>query len=154
MREGKYVGNKAPYGYERVKIEHDKGYTLSPIPEQAEIVKYIYQLYANGLDGEEMGVNKIVRCLNEMNIPAQKRPDWSPSSVQGILQNPVYIGKVWWNHRKQVKRSIDGNIVKERPRAEKYDLYDGLHPAIIDEALFYEVQEKRRKTLQGRLVIT
>lgn len=145
VREGKYVGNKPPYGYARVKIEHDKGYTLSPIPEQAEIVKYIYQLYANGLDGEEMGVSKIVRCLNEMNIPAQKRPDWSPSSVQGILQNPVYIGKVWWNHRKQVKHSVDGSIVKERPRAETYELYSGLHPAIIDEALFHEVQEKRRK---------
>lgn len=145
VREGKYVGNQPPYGYERIKIKNDKGYTLVPVPEQAEIVKYIFHLYADGLDGEDMGVGKIVRCLNDMKIPAQKRPDWTPSSVQGILQNPVYIGKVWWNHRKQVKRSVDGRVVKERPRADSYDLYDGLHPAIIDEKLFDRVQIKRQK---------
>lgn len=145
VREGKYAGNRPPYGYERVKLEHEKGFTLSPIPEQAEIVKYIYQLYVYGLDGEQMGVSKIVRLLNNMKIPAQTRPDWTAATVQGILQNPVYIGKIRWNHRKQIKRSVNGNIVRERPRTEQCDLYDGLHPAIIDEELFQKAQKMRRK---------
>ncbi len=145
VREGKYAGNKPPYGYQRVKLEHEKGFTLSPVPEQAEVVKHIYQLYVHGLDGEQMGVSKIVRRLNNMKIPAQNRPDWTDSTVLGILQNPVYIGKIWWNHRKQVKRSIDGHIVRERPRAEQYDLYDGLHPAIISEELFERAQAIRKK---------
>ena len=62
VKEGKYCGNKPPYGYERVKLEKEKGFTLRPIPDQAEIVKMIYTWYAG--DGcEQIGVAKIVRKL-------------------------------------------------------------------------------------------
>jgi len=30
VKEGKYIGNKSPYGYVRKKLEHDKGFTLVP----------------------------------------------------------------------------------------------------------------------------
>ena len=49
VQEGKYCGNKPPYGYRRVKLEHTKGYSLEPIPEQAEIVKLIYNWYTYGI---------------------------------------------------------------------------------------------------------
>ena len=42
VKEGKYCGNQPPYGYERIKLEHEKGFSLRPIPEQAEVVKLIY----------------------------------------------------------------------------------------------------------------
>ena len=45
-QEGRYVTSIPPYGYVRKKIEHDRGYTLEPYPEQAEIVKMIFDLYA------------------------------------------------------------------------------------------------------------
>ena len=48
IKEGKYVGSIPPYGYERTKLERDKGYTLSPDPEQAPVVKMIYELYTKG----------------------------------------------------------------------------------------------------------
>ena len=38
VKEGKYVGNKPPYGYRRVKLSKEKGFTLEPIPEQANVV--------------------------------------------------------------------------------------------------------------------
>ena len=69
VREGKYVGNRPPYGYERVKIPNDKGFTLSPIPEQAKIVKYVYDLYAYGLYGEEMGTAKIENSTTCRYLP-------------------------------------------------------------------------------------
>ena len=37
--EGKYISSIAPYGYKRVKLENEKGFTLEPIPEEAEVVK-------------------------------------------------------------------------------------------------------------------
>ena len=43
VKEGKYVGSKPPYGYARIKLPHDKGFTLSPIPEQARVVQMIYE---------------------------------------------------------------------------------------------------------------
>ena len=99
VKEGKYCGNKPPYGYERVKLEKEKGYTLRPVQTQAEIVKMIYTWYAG--DGcEQIGVAKIARKLNEMGIETALGGDWTPASIQGILTNPVYIGKIRWNGRK------------------------------------------------------
>ena len=37
--EGKYISSIAPYGYKRVKLENEKGFTLEPVPEEAEVVK-------------------------------------------------------------------------------------------------------------------
>lgn len=48
LREGKYIAGTAPYGYQRVRIPQQKGYTLEPIPEQAEIVQEIFRLYTVG----------------------------------------------------------------------------------------------------------
>ena len=41
-KEGKYCGSKPPYGYSRVKLVGEKGWTLQPVPDQAEIVKLIF----------------------------------------------------------------------------------------------------------------
>lgn len=138
VKEGKYVGNIPPYGYVRKKLEDQKGYTLEPHPEQADIVKLIFKWYTSGI-----GVSLIVRKLNEMNAPTAKGGDWVNSTIQGMLRNPVYIGKVRWNSRPQVKKVVDGEIVKERPRADKDDwvIVDGLHPAIIDEDTFELAQQ-------------
>ena len=145
VREGKYVGNKPPYGYVRVKLTAEKGYTLEPLPEQAEVVRLIYDLYVNGFDGDQMGVGKIVRHLNNLHIPSQNRASWVPSSIMGILGNPVYAGKVVWNRRKSVKRIVNGKVMLTRPRATEYDIYPGKHPAIISEEIWNKAQIIRQK---------
>lgn len=144
VKEGKYCGNKPPYGYERVKLEKEKGYTLRPVPAQAEIVKMIYTWYAG--DGcEQIGVAKIVRKLNDMGIESALGGDWTPASIQGILTNPVYIGKIRWNGRKTVKTIQNGQVVKTRPRSRDVLICEGLHPAIIPNDLYNSVQEIRQK---------
>lgn len=144
VKEGKYCGNKPPYGYERVKLEKEKGYTLRPVPAQSEIVKMIYTWYAG--DGcEQIGVAKITRKLNEMGIESSLGGDWTPASIQGILTNPVYIGKIRWNGRKTVKTIQNGQVIKTRPRSKDTLICEGLHPAIISEVLYDSVQEIRKK---------
>ncbi len=143
-KEGKYVGSKPPYGYERIKLHGEKGYTLSPLPNQSQIVSLIYQWYVHGIDGERLGVSKIVRRLNDLHIPAATGGDWVPASVQGILSNPVYIGKIVWNRRKTVKKVEDGRVISQRPRSNDYLLSDGLHPGIVPEDLFYAAQDLRK----------
>lgn len=132
VKEGKYLGSKPPYGYIRIN-DKSKGFTLELHPEQAPIVKMIFDLYTIGENGKRLGVSLIARKLNDMNIPAQKGI-WVNSSIQTILRNPVYAGKIRWNSRKSVKKVIDGKIKIERPRAKQEDwiIVDGLHPAIID----------------------
>ena len=144
VKEGKYCGNKPPYGYERVKLEKEKGYTLRPVPAQAEVVKMIYTWYAG--DGcEQIGVAKIVRKLNGMRIESALGSDWTPASIQGILTNPVYIGKIRWNGRKTVKTIQNGQVVKARPRSKDVLVCDGMHPAIISDNLYNSAQEIRQK---------
>lgn len=47
-REGRFIGNVAPYGYERFKLD-GRGWSLRIVPEQAEIVRMIFDLYNSGL---------------------------------------------------------------------------------------------------------
>ena len=149
VKEGKYVGNKAPYGYSRIKLENDKGYTLEPNPQQAPIVKMIFEFYTKGelgRDGsfENMGVSKIVQKLNELKIPTVSGCAWVSSTVQGILHNPVYIGKIRWNARPTRQKMIDGQAVKERPRAKAEDwiLANGLHEPLIDNHTWESAQSR------------
>lgn len=150
VKEGKYVGNKTPYGYVRVKLEHDKGYTLSPQPEQAPVVKMIFSLYADGQSTaggtEEMGISKIVRKLNELGIAPAHGDAWVNASIRGMLGNPVYVGKIRWNARPTKKRMVDGQLVRERPRAKESEwvLADGLHEPLIDRKIWEKVQDKLR----------
>jgi len=148
IQEGKYVANQPPYGYMRVKLEKQKGWSLEANPEQAEIVQMIFNLYTHGEpqgDGsyKRLGVGLIVRRLNRMGIPAQKGGLWVTASVRDILINPVYIGKLRWNWRPAVKKMISGEIKIERPRAEIDEciVVDGLHKGIISADVFMETQE-------------
>lgn len=144
VKEGKYVGNKTPYGYERIKLENQKGFTLRPIPEQASVVKNIFEWYVYGKDGNEFGVSRIVRYLNDLHIPTTTGRDWVNATVQGMLQNPVYAGCVRWNGRKTVKTVVNGTVVRSRPRNNDNCLIvKGLHPSIISQELFDAAQKKR-----------
>lgn len=131
VKEGKYLGNKPPYGYIRKKLEKQKGYTLIPHPEQSNIVRLIFDLYTRQ---QRIGVSLIVRQLNEMKIPTANGGPWVPSTIQSILYNPVYIGKIRWNARPAVKKMKNGELIRERPRAKKKDILvvDGLHQPVID----------------------
>lgn len=150
-KEGKYVGNKPPYGYERVPIAGDSGFTLAPIEEQADVVRLIYDLYTHGErqpDGtcRKIGTTLIAKKLNALHIPAKSGDAWSANSVRGVLVNPVYAGKVRWNFRPAIKRIKNGEMTKSRPMAKdgEYILVDGLHPAIVSEKLFQQAQERFR----------
>jgi len=148
VKEGKYVGNQPPYGYERVKLKKEKGWSLEPVKEEAEVVRMIYESYINGEvlpDGshKRLGVSLIVKRLNKMKIPAKKGGIWVTASVRDILINPVYAGKIRWNWRPVVKKMTDGNVTACRPRAKTEDciITEGLHEAIVEESVWNEAQE-------------
>lgn len=139
VNEGKYVGSIAPFGYDRVKIKNDKGYTLEP-NEEARIVKMMFNWYAY----TDMNFYDVMRKLNELGEKPRITDKWSISAVKDILSNPVYIGKIKWNSRKVVKEYKNGKIVERRPRNQEYILVDGLHPALTDIDTWNIVQEKRK----------
>lgn len=158
IKEGKYVSNKAPYGYERTKIDNDKGFTLRIIPEQAEVIRNIFQWYTDGIllpDGtkKRIGVSLIARELNRRHLKAATGGVWTSQTIRDILINPVFYGKVRWNWRPTKKRMIDGAVVIERPRSNDFMLYDGLHEQIISEQTFNMAQhfmnQNKRRPIRG-----
>lgn len=146
IHEGKYISSVPPYGYDRIKLENDKGYSLKPNKEQAEVVKLIYSLYTEGLlqsDGtyKLLGTYAIARYLDSLGVKSQKGNLWSPASIKDILKNPVYIGKICWQRRKEITIIENGIKKKTRPNAKDYILVDGLHEGIINPELFNLAQK-------------
>lgn len=133
--EGKFVGSTPPYGYDRLKITGEKGYTLAP-NQEADVVRLIYNLYISGL-----GMTSISNKLDEMQIKPRYRENWSKSTISDILKNPVYIGKIRWSFRQDKRQNIDGKLVSRRTKNTDCILVEGLHPAIVSIEDFTNVQK-------------
>ena len=141
--EGKYINAIAPYGYKKVKLPNEKGFTLEPDPEEAPAVKKIFELYLN-----HAGTKLIANELNDRKIPTRHGALWTSSTISNIITNPIYMGKIRRGWSKQIK-SLENGVVKKRVKRstnmEEYHIYPGLHPALIDEDVFYDVQAIREK---------
>lgn len=137
---GNFIGNRAPYGYNKIAIPEGKKkcHTLEINPDEAPVVKLIFDLYLKGY-----GTFKIMDRLHELGIRPPRGKSWAQTTIGTILANEHYIGKIRWDHKKTVKTVKDGEIITSRPTAENYLLYPGKHPAIIDEEVFYAVQKKK-----------
>lgn len=148
-KEGKWVSGPAPYGYEKIRVPNDKGWTLRPVEAEADIVRFIFRLYTSGEEGEggevkKLGTYSLAVRLDRMGVaPPGDAPCWSSTTIQSILENPVYIGKIRWNVHKTKKRVVNNAVRVERYTAptEEQVYVDGLHPAIVDEAVFLAAQE-------------
>ena len=137
VKEGKFVGNIPPYGYNRQKIEKGKGYMLVPNKNEAPVVQKIFELYTQRLKGYAY----IATYLNKHEIPPRKAQAWTGPSIRDILHNPVYFGKMRWGYRSQNKKIVDGTITISRPKSSEYPLYDGLHQPLISEDVFNAARE-------------
>ena len=133
VKEGKYLGNKPPYGYKRQKLPRQKGWTLEP-NENANIVKMIFDMFTI----QRIGCTKIANQLNSLTCPTISGKPWANSTIRGILTNPIYAGWIRWGNRAQTKTASNGKINKSRPRAnaDNIVLAKGLHPAIITQEQF------------------
>lgn len=139
--EGKYINSIAPYGYTRIKLPNEKGYTLEPHPEEADVIKKIFSLFLN-----HAGTKIIANYLNDHQIPTRHGGLWTYSTISNIITNPIYMGKIRRGWSKQVKTIENGQVkkhIKRHKNLEDYQVYDGLHPALISEDQFMLAQEIR-----------
>lgn len=146
IKEGKYVCSQPPYGYNRVKLQGEKGYTLEINPDEAKVVEMIFDLYIHGEkleDGtyKKTGTGLIAKRLNELQFRTRSGNLWSQVTIRDMLINPVYCGKLRWNFRQEKKTMRDGQIIVSRPRNEDVIIVDGLHPAIISDEVFAQAQQ-------------
>lgn len=148
VKEGNFVGGVAPYGYKKIKLS--KGYSLEVIPEQAETVKQIFEWYCHGEqqpDGSyrQLGTDAIAARLDALGIKPTVKDRWSKATIQDMLKNPTYTGKVFFGQRKDVKSSINGQIVTKRIYDPEHIIAQGKHEAIIDDKTFLLAASIRRE---------
>ena len=125
---------KPPLGYKIVT----KGEPPVIVPEEAKIVEYIFDKYVN----ERSGIFDIARSLNVIGAKTSQGKAFSRRSVEYILQNPTYCGKIRWN------RTL--NATNEIKPKEEWILTQGTHPAIISEELFNAAQERYKNEYHPR----
>lgn len=133
-RSGEWCGGMAPLGYYRVPMEGTENSSrkksrLEVEETEAETVRLIYELYASG-----KGYKAIVGYLNQRGYKTKRGNAFSVAQLRTILTNPVYIGKVRFNVRRDWNEKRRNNINPEPIIA------DGIHEAIITEEQWNQVQ--------------
>lgn len=139
---GNYIFSKPPYGFDKIKVKDGKKEcpTLKENPEQANVVRMVFDMYGN----KGMGRMVICRRLDELGIKPTNGKTWSPSAIREMLLNVHYIGKVKWNWRPGVTIVEDGKFKKTRREnsVEEYFVFEGRHEGIVPQELFDKVQER------------
>lgn len=146
-KEGKYMGSIAPYGYERVKIKGEKGYTLKIVEEEAQYVRMIFDLYLY----EGLGYHNIRNRLNELGVQTRTGVEWSGAVVKAMLKNPVYAGLIKCSERKRIKSMVDGRVVERQTYLKDFPIYQGLHEPIVSVDEWKRVKEISAKNNRGNI---
>lgn len=140
-REGKWNGGQAPFGYRLVKDEKGKGH-LEIDEDEAEIVRIIFHEYTkNG-----KGVHAIASWLNTQGYRKKIRGNskyehFAPGTVKNIIRNPVYAGKIAFGRRRTTPVKGERNVYR-MVKQDNFDIYEGEHDAIIDEATWDAAQKR------------
>lgn len=100
VKAGKFVGGKAPYGYQLVPSGEVSNHgrllkKLEIVEEHAKVVRQIYSLAVY----QGMGYDKIAKHLNQQGTPAITTNEWKAGTIRSILTNPVYMGYLALNRR-------------------------------------------------------
>lgn len=140
MRQGKFLGSLAPYGYQ--KSAQDR-YRLEPKEEEALVVRRIFYERARGAS-----LRAIAKNLDEQGfLPpggrkgCRRQMCWHKSTVGRILKNPVYIGCTVQGKQKNIP------LTKHRralPPCE-WVWVEGTHPALVEREIFHLVNREGEK---------
>ncbi|BAU29607.1 DNA invertase Pin-like site-specific DNA recombinase [Aneurinibacillus soli] len=133
-KDGKSITRKPPYGYTR-----DENLKLHPNPEEAQIVRKIFELAAEG-----NGRQAVAKKLEQLSIKPPEGNLWEQSTISYIVKNEVYLGHIVWGKHKYSKRN--GKRVKKSVPPELWVRHEDAHEAIISKELF----EQANLAITGR----
>ena len=156
-RAGKYLSSGV-YGY--AKDPHDKN-KLIPDPETAPIVRRIFSMTVSGIS-----FRAIARTLSSEGIltPAAvkgvsprketTRPtDWSATTINGIIRNPAYLGKLVYGKSRKVSYKSKKQIASPE---DQLIVTEGTHEPIVNQDVWNlanEIANRHRKAAaQGRRI--
>lgn len=150
-RQGRWNGGIClGYKSEAVNPDNLNDTRLVIVPDEAIIIRKIFNLYASG-----KGLRAIANSLNKEGYKTKRGNSFSTASIKEIILNPLYVGKVRFN------RYENWGECKRKGKSENVILADGVHEPIITQELWDRVQaiqqakaEKPMKNYEGSYVLT
>ena len=124
IKNGRVLGNDKLYGYDK------KACVLTVNEEEAEIVRIIFDLYAN----HGLGIRKISQQLLDMGYTSREGNAFNQLTIRHMLENPKYKG--WYCGNKT--QSLDYRTKKKAflEESEWITYPDPTIPAIVCEELW------------------
>ena len=119
-----------PYGYRTA--QKDGKTILVPEPHEAEIVREIFKRYLGG-----QGYFTLARYLNSIGERTRLGKNFSRATIEYIICNPAYIGKLRWTPGKIINRNWDN---------PETIIADAEHEPLVDMDIWQAAQEKSRKS--------
>lgn len=110
----------ASFGY---RVENNQ---LIPVEEEAVLLREIFARYLQG-----QGFFPIAKWLNSVGARTHRGGKFENRTVEYILRNPVYIGKLRWNPTGKTRRDYDNENILE---------VQSTHEPLIDMATWDQVQ--------------
>ena len=156
MKQGKYVGAFAPYGYTLHPEIRNK---LKLDPDAAEIVRSIFDMALSGWN-----TSLIAAELNSRHVPTpgqyfrtyhpgcgkfnrmSDKAGWVAATIYKILTNYVYTGATVGHTRKSAGLGTKRSIAQER---KDWIVVDGMHEAIVSKEEFEAAQSVIRGGLKN-----
>ncbi|GAF63660.1 reconbinase [Bacillus sp. TS-2] len=137
--EGKWVSGPAPFGFDY----NEKTGKLMINEPQAEMVRNIYDYYANGIilaNGKRKLVQfrALASYLKRVGIKTPSGKDeWSPPFLKTFLEHDRYIGVL----RQNTTKTMPTGKKVPRPK-EEHIIIEDAHPPIIDMETWTRVQDR------------
>ena len=115
------------FGY-KVHMEPGQKSVLEPVPEEAQIVREIFDRFNAG-----EGFYPIAKWLNAQGIKTHRGNPFENRTVEYMLRNPVYIGKLRWTPTGRSRRDFSNpdTIVA-----------DSTHEPIVTQEVFEAAQKR------------
>ncbi len=118
-----------PYGYTK-----NDGIPV-PDPEQAPVVKTIFDLYVN----QQESISNIALLLNNSGRRTRNGNRFERRVIHYILENPFYTGKIRWNYAPPARgKKREGEVI----------IREGVHEPLISQELFDRAQVRVRESYE------
>ena len=115
----------APFGYRN----KDKNYIIED--DEAEVVKWIFETFVNTNTSQI----DMARHINSLGFKTKRGASFENRTINYILLNPVYIGKIRWTPNGKLTR-------EELYNNNRSIIKKGTHEPIISEELFDQARKK------------
>lgn len=132
--QGHYTGGSCAYGYMLVKSGriNKKKQEVSDYEiceEEAYVVRLMFRLARY----EGYGAQRITNYLNDHGLKNRQGKNWHPSTIQGILRRPLYIGILMCG-------SSQSDVI-ERLRIIDDETFDIVHRMLVNRSNFHNAQK-------------